>query len=202
LSKALLEEPALKEEQRKRRQYLALFAFATDQYESAASLGAEPLGELYPGVKKKMRDFNTDQRSLESAVAIMSSAGREEFRQAEKKFRIFDLDGAEPLYQKAAAKMKEETKPASFIARLATPPSYLVARRLDAIRLERELAAASGDGWVKVRPDINTWQVMGGEWLVQDDGALAIKGADTPGLILAPVRPGENFELRGEFEVE
>jgi hypothetical protein len=196
LAKALINEPTRADEQLLRRQLFAVYAFLSDRYEDVANVARPPLGAIFAQTRKKMNKYGIDKGTFESALAIMSGPGRDEFAKGEKRYRDYDLNGAETLYKAAALKMKGSASAAAG----SKDPAALIARRLAAIRFERALSAANG-GWVNFQPKANEWQVMDGDWRVNSDGSLANDGAGKAGLILAPGRPGENYELRGEFEV-
>jgi hypothetical protein len=133
------------------------------------------------------KDFDTTESTIRGDCVFHTSGRQSDWEAAESAYREKRLMEAGRAYVALGTAMGKDTPP-------------LVAQRVAAVKAE--LALASGD-WVRmnVTPALEHWTVHSGHWEGTREGVLVNQGEGKPGIIVYNARVGENFEVRGEYEM-
>lgn len=164
----------------------AVYAWLTDDYALAAEQMKKLGNKLDPYAAGRLGRYMVAERWFFDVLAVMNSPGKADFEKAEELRENFRNDDAIAVYKQAAQKAGDRADMAPK-------------RRIAALELE---LAFSKNEWIKLPTnDLSFWNPSHDDWSVTPDGSLQLKGADKGALIVAPVRIGLDFEMRGKFEI-
>ncbi len=165
----------------------AAVAWAAGEYKEAQRL----LDELGDNVQESVfLSFGSSPALIFGDVYLRNLPIREEFEKAEACFMQDQSLDALPLFEKIAGKVKPDSHAAA-----------LIKDRIATLRINKGLL--SGE-WVDLVPDadLSGWEVKGGNWSVDEHGALtgASRKKDDQLMLLCRSRVKGNYEIRGEEE--
>jgi hypothetical protein len=139
---------------------------------------------------KNTTGWNVDLSLMPLEVAARTGPLGKKITSAELARNADDISGALKLYTELKAMPEADERTEEFIqCRMA--------------ELSDEKRLKDGD-WVSLLPtrdDDPNWVVSFGKIHVLPDGALEVESGPKGHMLYSQVRPGENFEVRGQFEV-
>ena len=188
LSQGLLTEPTRQSEHDLRLSAQALNAWLTGDYRTAAQTLRKVGPQLHPTVVRWLNARNADEATMRGEIAVYAGSGRATFQEAESAYAAGRLTAARADYQKAAGQSPPEAQ-------------LMITNRLNWIAFEESLATGN---WVKLMPDprLSEWSRLHGNWSVETNGTLVLKGTDDQATLFYGGRVGPAFEMRGEFEID
>ncbi len=188
VSEGYLHEPSRLNEQAMRQSYLAFNAWLVDDLDQAAKAMKNVGPKMPSSVIKSMIHHKTSEVIVRGEIDLHAHRMLDTWRQLE-----------------AATKAKYNASIPDLVLKIkkaygTDPMPELVNGRLFGFEFEDQLK--KGD-WVKlvVDADLAHWKKLAGNWSAEN-GVLVNHGDDHDGLILYSGSVGDNFEMRGSYEVQ
>jgi hypothetical protein len=167
------------------RTKLAIDAWCIEDFKTVR----EALEKLPNGITlapANLRQLHTSAQEITADAALAGTEAAAARDEAEAAYAKGDLEAAHAGFAKAGQLSKDAA-------------AAWLHSRLNIVDFERALA--KGD-WVKVTGEMGAeWMGVEGEYQTKD-GVLSPVGNNQPGLVIYRGRVGENFELRGVFEIQ
>ena len=167
---------------------LGIHAWACEEYARATEvLKSQPKRFNRPAIIV-MLPFKTNERDIRGESELYAHDLKNEWEKAESAWKAKQLEEAARLYEAL------QTKPGGS-------ENELVASKLASVRFEQEFAKG---GWVSlnIEPRLLCWQLDKGNWTATKEGVLTNVGMGDSAFILHNGRIGDDFQVRGVFEIK
>lgn len=167
---------------------LGIHAWACEEYARATEvLKSQPKRFNRPAIIV-MLPFKTNERDIRGESELYAHDLKHDWEKAESAWKAKQLDEAARLYEALL------TKPGGS-------DNELVASKLASVRFEQEF---NKGGWVSlnIEPRLLCWQLDKGNWTATKEGVLTNVGMGDSAFILHNGRIGDDFQVRGEFEIK
>lgn len=167
---------------------LGIHAWACEEYARATEvLKSQPKRFNRPAIIV-MLPFKTNERDIRGESELYAHDLKDEWEKAESAWKAKQLEEAARLYEALL------TKPGGS-------ENELVASKLASVRFEQEFAKG---GWVSlnIEPRLLCWQLDKGNWTATKEGVLTNVGMGDSAFILHNGRIGDDFQMRGVFEIK
>ncbi|WP_395746137.1 hypothetical protein [Prosthecobacter sp.] len=164
------------------------YAWACADYARATEvLKAQPKPFTRP-VKMALLPFHSHERIIRGESELYAHDLNKAWKTAEAAWEAKDLETAAREYE-------------ALLLLPGGKDNDLVASRLATARFEQEF---SKGGWVSlnIEPRLLCWQLDKGNWSATADGVLTNVGLGDSAYLLHNGRIGDNFQLRGVFEIQ
>lgn len=190
VTRKALAEPTRAAEREKRTSYLAVNAWMSGDFATAANTLRQIGFKLHPMARQRLAAFKADPETFMSESLLLGGPQAAVYAAAEQAREKGDTATAERLYQEVIVKTPEEVPAAAALPR----------RCLAELALERQLGTGE---WVSLTAGdlAKAWQPIEGKWTLEEN-ELRLKGEDKPVLIVSPVAIRGDFEMRGEMDVQ
>lgn len=180
---------ARNEEQRENAlSMLGIHAWACENYARATEvLKSQPKKFARPAIIVEL-PFKTHERIIRGESGLYATGLKAEWEKAEAAWKGKKLEQAAQEYEAL------QTKPGG-------QDNDLVASRLATVRFEQEFQKG---GWVSlnIEPRLLCWQIDKGNWSATKEGVLTNVGAGDSAYLLHNGRLGDDFQMRGKFEIK
>ncbi len=167
---------------------LGIHAWACEEYARATEvLKSQPKKFTRPAIIVEL-PFKTHERIIRGESELYAHDLKDEWEKAESAWKAKQLDEAARLYEALL------TKPGGS-------DNELVASKHASVRFEQEF---NKGGWVSlnIEPRLLCWQLDKGNWTATKEGVLTNVGMGDSAFILHNGRIGDDFQVRGEFEIK
>ncbi|WP_395732781.1 hypothetical protein [Prosthecobacter sp.] len=167
---------------------LGIHAWACEEYARATEvLKSQPKRFNRPAIIV-MLPFKTNERDIRGESELYAHDWKDEWEKAESAWKAKRLEEAVRLYE-------------ALLAKPGGSDNELVASKLASVRFEQEFAKG---GWVSlnIEPRLLCWQLDKGNWTATEEGVLTNVGMGDSAFILHNGRIGDDFQMRGVFEIK
>lgn len=167
---------------------LGIHAWACEEYARATEvLKSQPKKFARPAIIV-MLPFKTNERDIRGESELYAHDLKHDWEKTEAAWKAKQLEEAARLYEALL------TKPGGS-------DNELVASKLASVRFEQEF---NKGGWVSlnIEPRLLCWQLDKGNWTATKEGVLTNVGMGDSAFILHNGRIGDDFQVRGEFEIK
>jgi|GEM_PF-1858396 len=188
LSEQRLKDARNEEQRENALSMLGIHAWACEEYARATEvLKSQPKTFARPAIKVEL-PFKTHERIIRGESELYAHELKADWEKAEAAWKDKKLE--------EAAKRYEE-----LLAKPGGRDNDLVASKLASVRFEQEFAKG---GWVSlnIEPRLLCWQIDKGDWSATNEGVLTNVGMGDSAFILHNGRIGDDFQVRGVFEIK
>lgn len=180
---------ARNEEQRENAlSMLGIHAWACEEHARATEvLKSQPKRFKRPAILV-MLPFKTNERDIRGESELYAHDLKDGWEKAQSAWKAKKLEEAAGLYEELLAKPGGQD-------------NDLVASRLATVRFEQEFQKG---GWVSlnIEPRLLCWQIDKGNWSATKEGVLTNVGTGDSAYLLHNGRLGDDFQMRGKFEIK
>ncbi len=167
---------------------LGIHAWACEEYARATEvLKSQPKKFARPAIIVEL-PFKTHERIIRGESVLYAHDLKADWEKAEAAWKAKRLEEAASLYE-------------ALLKKPGGSENELVASKLASVQFEQEF---NKGGWVSlnIEPRLLCWQVDKGDWSATADGVLTNVGKGDSAFILHNGRIGDDFQVRGVFEIK